>query len=72
MNRTFLYIGIAVIGTFISCKQAEVVTTQKTPVEIKNPKVKSEVNAVEHNSKPETFETEIERPRPIKPTTPKL
>ncbi len=72
MNKAYLYIGIAVFGTFLSCKQAEVVSTQKTTtVENKNPKIKTEASSVEHNAKPETFETESESPRPTKTNTPK-
>ena len=72
MNKSYLYIGIAVFGTFLSCKQAEVVSTQKiAPIENKNTKIKTEATSVEHNAKPETFETENERPRPTKTHTPK-
>ena len=70
MRKAYLYIGIIVLGAFLSCKQSEVATTsRKTPVEDQNRNINRKFD--EQSEKTTVIETEIEEPR-IKPlATPK-
>lgn len=65
-----IYIGIAFFGTFLSCKQTEVVSTQNTPVENNTTKLKTDTRPVEHQGKPIQIETESKTNKPVRPSYP--
>ncbi len=68
MKRS-LYIGIALISTFLSCKQTEVVSTQKAPIENNTTNIKTDARPVEHQGKPIQIETESKKNTPVTPTS---